>query len=120
MMMKQTLIAFLCGLSIWLSVPVQAHADEPYPASTWTQTEPYTEKIGHKLGYGFLNFATGWTALFFEPYRHNNLTSGLADGIVKTVVYSFGGAVHMLTFPIPVDVPLPAGGVSFSQDKYSS
>lgn len=83
---------------------------EPSP---WVKDKPYMEKIGHKLGYGFVNAVTGWMALLFEPPREKNPLAGLVRGIFLAASNTAGGVLQMATFPIPVDIPLPAGGVSF-------
>ena len=73
------------------------------------------EKIGGKLGFGFLNAVTGWSALFFEPSREKGLVNGWGRGIFFTVTNTAGGILHMATFPLPFDIPLPKGGVDFSR-----
>ena len=90
--------------------PAHAAIFEPSP---WTQKEPYAEKIGNKLGFGILNVATGWTALFFEPTLAGGFWKGLGRGILYTITDTAGGAIHAVTFPIPLDIPLPNGGVQF-------
>ncbi|MDP3921398.1 MAG: hypothetical protein Q8R76_11400 [Candidatus Omnitrophota bacterium] len=81
--------------------------------SPWTQEEIYTDKITHKLGFGFFNALNGWTGIFFEPIREENITTGLLKGCAYAVANTLGGALQMLTFPIPFDIPLPDGGVHF-------
>jgi len=92
-------------------------AEEPgqdvWKSSAWTRTHPYFNQIGHKLGYGVLNLGTGWMALFQEPFRPGGFFKGFARGIAYSVIYEGGGALHAVTFPIPVDIPLPRGGLSF-------
>lgn len=80
--------------------------------SPWIDEEYYFEKSAHKLGFGVLNGLTGWSALFFEPAR-SGILRGTGKGIWRTLVYTAGGALHAATFPIPLDIPLPEGGVSF-------
>jgi len=110
------LIPFLLLFVFALAFPVCAGEDTAtsWPESSWVKTEPYVEKIGHKLGFGVLNLTTGWTQLFFEPVRHG-LIKGLYRGIIHTVAATGGGALHAVTFLIPFDIPLPEGGVHFEQ-----
>jgi hypothetical protein len=84
--------------------------------SPWTREAGYSEKTINKLGFGLMNFMTGWTDLFFEPYREKNLFTGLLKGTWKTITNTAGGALHAVTFPIPMDIPLPEGGVRFEPD----
>ncbi len=82
-------------------------------ASPWTTQTSYADKTSHKLGFGLLNFATGWTELFWRPSRAKNKLTGIAEGIFYTITDSAGGALHILTFPVPLDVPLPDGGIQY-------
>jgi hypothetical protein len=86
---------------------------ENWQKSPWTEEKPYVEKSINKLGFGLLNMATGWSAILFEPFRYSNKFTGLVKGIWRTVTNTSGGAIHTATFFIPVDVPLPDGGVHF-------
>ncbi len=108
--------AFLIG-SLLSSSPVWAEnvPADPWKPSPWVKTQPYFEQAGHKLGFGVLNVASGWLAIFYEPARPDGFFKGLARGIGYMVIYTAGGAVHAVTFPIPVDLPLPKGGMSFEQ-----
>jgi len=107
-----SLLAFLIPCSA-----VQAEESKPaqdaWKPSAWTRTHPYFNQIGHKLGFGVLNMGTGWMALFQEPFRPGGFFKGFARGVGYTVIYTGGGALHAVTFPIPVDIPLPKGGLSF-------
>lgn len=89
-----------------------AWAGTSFPPSPWTSKESYTEKITHKFGFGFLNFSSGWTSIFFELAKDQNKLKGLARGAALTVSDTAGGAIHLVTFFLPVDVPLPEGGLS--------
>ena len=88
-----------------------------FKPSPWVDKTPYAEKISQKLGFGALNFFTGWTALFFEPARPGNKLAGLGKGILYTITNTAGGAIHAVTFPIPIDLPLPEGGISHEYES---
>lgn len=108
------------ALLIALSAPgALALAEEPsqdtWQKSPWTSTHPYFNQAGHKLGFGVLNLASGWLSLFYEPMRPGGFFKGFARGIAYTVIYEGGGALHAVTFPIPLDIPLPKGGISFEK-----
>ena len=97
-----------------ICVPVSYSATfENWKPSPWIKKEPYMEKIINKLGFGLTNGLTGWTALFFEPYCAQNKWTGLVKGAWRTITNTAGGALHIVTFPIPIDLPLPDGGVRF-------
>ncbi len=96
-----------------LTIFIPSSSAAVFQPSPWVAKKPYTERIGCKLGFGVLNFGTGWTALLFEPTREGGFWKGLGRGILYTITHTAGGAVHALTFPIPLDVPLPNGGVQF-------
>lgn len=88
-----------------------------FPASDWTLEKTYTDKISHKLGFGFLNITAGWTAFFYEPALAKNFFAGLATGTLYTFTNTVGGVLHAATFPIPLDIPLPHGGISYEYNR---
>ena len=106
------LLAFCIPCNIALAEEV---AHDSWKSSPWTRTHPYFNQIGHKLGFGVLNLGTGWMALFHEPFRPGGFFKGFVRGIAYTVIYEGGGGLHAVTFPIPVDIPLPRGGLSFEE-----
>jgi len=85
--------------------------------SDWTQEPTYLGKISQKLGFGFLNITAGWTALFFEPSKDQNFFVGVGKGLGYTLTNTAGGILHAATFPIPVDIPLPHGGIAYEYKK---
>jgi hypothetical protein len=96
------------------AAPVQAAFFE---ASDWTKESTYLGKTSQKLGFGFLNISAGWTALFLEPANGQNFFAGLGRGIGYTVTNTAGGILHAVTFPIPLDIPLPHGGIVYEYKK---
>ncbi len=110
--MKISRLFSIAAILVLLNTPAFA-AFENFKPSPWVDKTPYVEKSINKLGFGTLNFLTGWTAIFFEPYRYENKFTGLFKGLWRTVTNTVGGALHALTFPIPIDFPLPDGGVKF-------
>lgn len=112
--MKKAIIALL--LAALFVMPTAGFA-----ASPWTEENTYGEKVTGKLQFGLVNTLLGWTDAIFEPIRASKgcdscdsvwkgIGKGLADGIVNEV----GGAIHLITFPVVVDVPLPDNGVQFA------
>ena len=105
---------FLIFALMFSAISANAHAKfENWKASPWTQEKTYIEKSVGKFGCGLMNLATGWTAILFEPTRYSNPFTGVAKGLWRTITNTAGGAIHLVTFPIPVDIPLPDGGVQF-------
>lgn len=98
----------------FLAGSVYAATFEP---SDWTKEPTYLGKISQKLGFGFLNISAGWTALFFEPTRDQNFFVGLGKGVGYTLTNTVGGVLHAATFPIPLDIPLPQGGIAYEYKK---
>ena len=86
-----------------------------FAASPWTQETTHAGKAGGKLGFGFKNLALGWTEIFSKPVSYNdqgkNIIEGIGVGLWNAVAYTVGGAVHVATFFIPVDLPLPNDGI---------
>ncbi len=87
--------------------------------SPWMAEKTYSEKVTGKLGFGFTNLFLGWTQIFYQPHVASvdgkNAWSGLGKGLVYGLADTLGGAIHLVTFPIPVDVPLPENGVNFDK-----
>jgi hypothetical protein len=88
-----------------------------FESSDWTQEPTYLGKTSQKLGFGFLNLTAGWTAFFYEPFKDQNFFVGLAKGVGYTFTNTVGGVLHAATFPIPVDIPLPNGGIAYEYKK---
>src|SRR5437868_2336723 len=93
--------AFLMVLSILL-LPGMVMA-----ASPWTEGKTYSDKVVGKLDYGFKNLALGWVDVFYEPHRYQtegkNAWKGLGKGLIDAPLNEIGGALHLVTFLIPVD-----------------
>lgn len=116
--MKFFQIAAAAGLFLIVSAfNLPAARADYFEASPWTQETTYTEKASHKLGFGFMNTFTGWTAFLYEPANDSNLITGLGKGIFYSISNTAGGMIHAVTFPIPLDVPLPHGGISYEYNR---
>ncbi len=89
-----------------------------FAASPWTEEATYGDRISGKLQFGLTNTLLGWVDLFAEPNnavnKGENVWAGLGKGLVDTVVNTVGGAFQLVTFPIPVDLPLPENGVNIT------
>ncbi len=86
-----------------------------YTSSPWTHEVGYGSRAMGKLGFGVKNLLLGWTDLFVEPmdasHSGENIFKGIGVGIKDAIENEIGGALHVITFPIPaIDVPLPEGG----------
>ena len=83
-----------------------------FAASPWTEEKTYGEKTVGKLGYGLTNTVLGWTKLFTTPNEYStekkNVWQGVGQGLVDGAVTTVLGAVQLVTFPIPADVPIPS------------
>ena len=106
-------VAVILGLTV---LPAMANAE----SSPWTSEVGYSNRAIGKLGFGLKNTLLGWTDLFVEPKEAlnsgGNFFVGLGAGVKDAVLNTLGGALHLVTFPIPqIDVPLPEGGVQLFQ-----
>ena len=102
-------VALVLALGV-LAAPMLASA-----ASSWADGATWGEQAGGKLKYGATNLLLGWTSLFREPVQASqageNLFVGIGRGVWNAVGQTVGGAVDVVTFPIPqIDIPLPEGG----------
>ncbi|MDD3294861.1 MAG: hypothetical protein PHG20_09280 [Geobacteraceae bacterium] len=89
-----------------------------FAASPWTEEKGYGDKISGKLQYGLTNTLLGWIDIFATPNEYanegKNVWAGVGQGLVDAVTNTVGGAIQLVTFPIPADLPLPNGGVDIS------
>lgn len=104
------------ALLLFFALASSAYAGSFEP-SDWVQESTYLEKISHKLGFGFLNMTAGWTAFFFEPAKDQNFFVGVGKGTVYSFTNTVGGVLHAATFPLPLDIPLPHGGIAYEYKK---
>lgn len=95
--------------------PSLAFAGDMAGGSSWAQEVGYGNQAKAKFVYGAKNVLFGWTELFTQPYEDaqngENVFIGIGKGLWNGVGQTIGGALHLVTFPIPaIDVPLPEGG----------
>ena len=98
-----------------VAAPSLAFAGDMAGGSPWAQETGYANQVKGKLVYGVKNVLLGWTELFSQPYSDaqngENVLVGIGKGVWNAVGQTIGGALHVVTFPIPaIDVPLPEGG----------
>jgi len=83
-----------------------------FAASPWTEEKTYGEKTVGKLGYGLTNTLLGWTKLISTPNDYSsegkNVWQGVGQGFIDAGVTTVLGAVQLVTFPIPADIPIPS------------
>jgi hypothetical protein len=101
-----------------LVVMVFAACGTAFAASPWTEQTTYKDKVLHKLDFAVKNVLGGWTDIIRQPIKYNKDGKSAAEGALVGVYYAItntlGGALHLVTFPIPqIDVPLPNNGVQF-------
>jgi hypothetical protein len=110
--MAKKLIAFL--LFVIFCAPTLSYA-----ASPWTSNPTYGEKISGKLDFGVKNLIAGWTEIYTQPNKafteKTNIAAGVGRGLANAFVNTLGGALQAATFFIPVDIPIPGGGVQLRE-----
>lgn len=96
---------------------------QPVWSSPWSEKETYGQKIGGKAVFGLKNTLLGWTAIPTETIKYEYYLEGkkgwegFCIGIAKSVIYTATGAIHLVTFPLPVDFPDMGEGVLHSSVK---
>lgn len=93
------------------------YAEDVFEASPWTKASSYGDKVQQKYVFGMQNILLGWTEILTEKAEarkdgasiNQMLHAGLR-GVCNALADTAGGLLHVLTFPIPVDFPLPEGG----------
>jgi len=93
-------------------------APAAFAGSPWASEKTYGEKTVGKLEFGLTNTLLGLSKAVTVPMAYSNegknVWAGVGQGLIEAVVDTVGGAVHLVTFPFPVDVPLPGNGVDLS------
>ena len=83
-----------------------------FAASPWTEEKTYGEKTTGKLGFGLTNTLLGWTKIISTPNDYSsegkNVWQGVGQGLIDAGVTTVLGAVQLVTFPIPADIPIPS------------
>ena len=99
-----------------MALVVLMMAQTAFAASPWTSETTWSNKAKAKLVFGLKNLLGGWSEILTEPMNYNkegkNVPEGIAKGLFNAVVFTIGGALHVITFPFPVDVPLPDNGIA--------
>ena len=104
--------AFLLVITIFFA------CGSAFAASPWTSGATYKDKVLGKLDFAVKNVLGGWTELINRPIKYHkdgkNVSEGVLMGVYYAIADTVGGALHLITFPIPaIDVPLPNDGVKF-------
>lgn len=76
-------------------------------ASPWAKKEGYLNQTGGKFTHGLKHSLFSWMTMWTESREpgYEKQWEGFSAGIGKTVVYTAGGLVQLVTFPIPADFP---------------
>ena len=103
-------------LILVLTLAILAGPQAAFAASPWAQGS-YADQIKGKFSFGFKNTFLGWTKIFSTPgeYQKDGKCAllGVGEGIMNAVLITGGGALHLITFPLPqIDIPLPGNGIS--------
>ena len=107
---KNGVLILVLSASVLLS-PARVSA-EP---SEWTEQTSYSERALHKLGFGLNNFEKGWSEIYIHMMNAKqsgeNTFTEVMRGTCYAIADTLGGAFHAFTFFLPIDLPLPEGGV---------
>ena len=98
--MKQFFAIFVT-LLILISSPA-AFADGN--VCTWAESKSYAVSAPGKLTRGVLNLGLGWTNIFVQPFREDDVMTGIGKGLSDFFVRTFQGAGEILLFWLP---PVP-------------
>lgn len=108
-----------------LSLPGFSADEDLDEQSGWqVHVDNYWSGVSNKFGFGAINFLLGWTELITEPVDHyedhkgekgawGHAFIGIGHGLVNFPLDIIGGALNLVTSPIPqFRIPLPQGGVN--------
>ena len=109
--MKKTALLVLAAI-------ILMSCSSAFAASPWTEQKETKDKILGKLDFGIKNLLGGWTEIINRPIKYHKdgktVSEGALVGLYNATYDTIGGALHVITFPIPIDVPLPNNGVDFN------
>jgi len=112
MSIKSKWIVLLLAIML---VPSVALAESP-----WAAEDSYGAQTRQKLDYGVKNALGGWTEIITAPVStfkeggsFKELVESQFTGLYDAVIYTVGGALHLGTFFLPLDVEIPENGVQF-------
>ncbi len=90
-----------------LALLIFALYQTPAQASPWTKKEGYFNQTGGKFTHGLKHSLFSWMTLWTESREpgYKKHWEGFSTGVGKTVVYTAGGLIQLVTFPIPADFP---------------
>ena len=71
---------------------------------TWAESKRYSVSAPGKLTRGVINLGLGWTNIFVQPFREDDVMSGIGKGLSDFAVRTFQGAGEILLFWLP---PVP-------------
>lgn len=71
---------------------------------TWAESKRYAVSAPGKLTRGVINLGLGWTNIFVQPFREDDVMTGIGKGLSDFFVRSFQGAGEILLFWLP---PVP-------------
>lgn len=76
-------------------------------ASPWAKKEGYLNQTAGKFTHGLKHSLFSWMMMWTESREpgYDKQWQGFSAGIGKTVVYTAGGLVQLVTFPVPADFP---------------
>lgn len=84
-------------------------------ASPWTEKTTCQEKAAAKFAFGMKNVLFGWYGLIKPapcPFSKDadNEKYCPVRGLMTAIGQTAGGALHVATFLLPIDIPLPGNG----------
>ena len=104
---------------VFILILVFANPSATFAASPWTKEKNYGNKVAGKFSYGLKNLALGWSELFTSYGRISEPDTNVAEltieGIGYTLLSTIGGALQVVTFLAPFDIPLPHDGIRADQ-----
>ena len=107
--MRHDVLIGIAGVWLILAGAAPALAEErrvcPLCAKANDQTATYSEKAGHTLARGLLNFTLGWTEMISQPAKEardgHHVLTGIGKGLRHTATRTLAGVGEVLTFWTP-------------------
>lgn len=81
---------------------VLMHAGSAYAnVCNWAESKNWAVSAPGKLTRGIINVGLGWTNIFIQPFREDNVMSGIGLGLSNFAVRTVQGIGEILLFWLP-------------------
>jgi hypothetical protein len=111
--MKKSMPLMLCLLLAGFIAQAAFVSNMCYAKTSYEDIGPiqYPVQTTGKLTHGLTNLIFGWSDIILRVVKEEAPIRGIVRGAINAVIYTVGGLLEVVTFPIPFEIPMPDGGI---------